>query len=192
MGSEIHESLGDEFLVMTNAHVVSPHRADRPAFTPERAYINSETMLGGADRRRVARVVWTSPPSVLDVTLLQLDQPITCVEPYPLGERISGDDRHRIYIIGHPFGKGLSLSLHDNLLIDSNDTFIHYRTPTQPGSSGSPVFDKDWNLIGLHHSGSEYMPKLKDEYETYEANEGIGIRAIIEAIMEDPSTPNLQ
>ena len=30
---------------------------------------------------------------------------------------------------------------------------IQYTTGTEPGSSGSPVFDDDFNVVAIHHSG---------------------------------------
>ena len=33
------------------------------------------------------------------------------------------------------------------------DSFLHYRTDTSPGSSGSPVFNDQWEIVALHHSG---------------------------------------
>jgi V8-like Glu-specific endopeptidase len=58
-----------------------------------------------------------------------------------------------------------------------------YRTPTESGNSGSPVFDEDeWMLVGLHHAGSKEMPRLKGKGGTYEANEAFSITAIREAI----------
>jgi V8-like Glu-specific endopeptidase len=54
---------------------------------------------------------------------------------------------------------------------------LRYRTPTESGSSGSPVFDQEfWTVIGLHHAA------LKTE------NEAIAIRAIQEATGARPST----
>ena len=35
------------------------------------------------------------------------------------------------------------------------------------GSSGSPVFNSDWDLIALHHAGSHEMPKLDGSSELY-------------------------
>jgi V8-like Glu-specific endopeptidase len=87
-----------------------------------------------------------------------------------------------VCIIGHPGGGGLSLSLQDNLLLDYDDQKMHYRTPTENGSSGSPVFNKQWKLVGLHHKGDSRMPKLNGKQGAYEANEGIRISAIIEAL----------
>ena len=80
----------------------------------------------------------------------------------------------------------LSFSLHDNEMLDNDDRVVHYRTPTDPGSSGSPVFNNQWNLIGLHHAGSREMRKLGGKDGTYEANEGIWIVPIVKAIREKP------
>jgi hypothetical protein len=44
------------------------------------------------------------------------------------------------------------------------------------------VFNADWKLVGLHHAGGEALPKLNGEPGTYEANEGISIGAIAQAV----------
>ena len=36
---------------------------------------------------------------------------------------------------------------------NANNTRVRYRTNTEEGSSGAPCFDKDWELVALHHSG---------------------------------------
>ena len=48
-------------------------------------------------------------------------------------------------------------------------------------SSGGPVFNTDWNLIVIHHSGAFDMEKL-DRSGTYEASEGIQRRSIKKAL----------
>jgi V8-like Glu-specific endopeptidase len=78
-------------------------------------------------------------------------------------------------VVGHPLGGGLSFSLEDNLLLDWDQRVVHYRTPTEPGSSGSPVFDDQWRLIALHHAGGSNMRRLNGKPGTYEANDGINI-----------------
>jgi V8-like Glu-specific endopeptidase len=30
---------------------------------------------------------------------------------------------------------------------------LQYTTSTEPGSSGSPVFDDEFQVVGIHHSG---------------------------------------
>jgi V8-like Glu-specific endopeptidase len=59
---------------------------------------------------------------------------------------------------------------------------LHYRAPTEGGSSGSPIFNIQWKLIGVHHAGDRAMARLNGQPGTYEANEGIWIQAIRESL----------
>ena len=61
---------------------------------------------------------------------------------------------------------------------------VHYRAPTEGGSSGSPVFNaRLWEVIALHHKGGKIgMPKLNGVAGEYAANEGISIHSIKEAL----------
>lgn len=56
-------------------------------------------------------------------------------------------------IIQHPNGEPKQLALRENQLVDLLDDFLHYKTDTSPGSSGSAVFNDRWEVVGLHHSG---------------------------------------
>jgi V8-like Glu-specific endopeptidase len=81
-----------------------------------------------------------------------------------------------MYIIGHPSGRDLELSLQDNYLLACNEMLMHYRTPTEPGSSGSPVFESNaWEVVALHHKGKEKMKRIDGEDGYYQANEGITV-----------------
>ena len=70
-------------------------------------------------------------------------------------------------------------------MLDHNETHLHYRAPTEGGSSGSPVFEEQWKLIGLHHAGGSTMPRLNGK-GTYEANEALRIDEIRDAITASP------
>jgi hypothetical protein len=100
-----------------------------------------------------------------------------------------------VYVIGHPGGRDLAFSFQDNELIDHegppagkppvpNVCRLHYRAPTEGGSSGSPVFNAGlWQVVALHHSGGRIgMRCLNGKTGTYAANEGISILSIAEAI----------
>ncbi len=182
-GADLHATLGDELLLLTNAHVVSDDPQVAGALPPDEVYIAFEALnLKGF---RVRELLWTSPPTLLDATLLRLDRPVEGVTPYPIAPRLPiADGKQRIYVVGHPRGGKLSFSLHDNLLLAHKDARIHYRTPTEGGSSGSPVFNQQWRLVGLHHAGDAHMPRLDGQPGTYEANEGIWIGSIKDALAE--------
>jgi endonuclease G len=70
---------------------------------------------------------------------------------------MEGDDpvlvRQYVNIIQHPQGRPKQVALRDNQVIDLLEDFLHYRADTEPGSSGAPVFNDFWELVGLHHSG---------------------------------------
>lgn len=84
-----------------------------------------------------------------------------------------------LFIVQHPKAAPLKLALNTNAVIDvnANGTRVTYRTNTEPGSSGSPVFDQDWNLVALHHSGDP-----DSIMSTY--NEGIPFDAIMQLLKE--------
>ena len=94
--------------------------------------------------------------------------------------RLAGHEPCRLGVIGHPEGRGLSFSA--NRFLDHEAPRLHYSAATEGGSSGSPVFSHDWKLVAVHHTGGDGMPRLNGEPGTYQANEGICIQSICEAI----------
>jgi hypothetical protein len=93
---------------------------------------------------------------------------------------INTEPAPQTYIIGHPGGgEQVMLSVRDNRLLDADNLRLHYRTPTLGGNSGSPVFNRAWELIAVHHAGRTHMPRLNGRHGTYPANEGIWIDQVI-------------
>jgi hypothetical protein len=82
-----------------------------------------------------------------------------------------------LFIVQHPRGAALKLALDTRAVVGlyGDGRRVRYRTNTEPGSSGSPVFDQNWNLVALHHSGdpASIMPSY---------NEGIPITRVAELI----------
>jgi hypothetical protein len=60
-----------------------------------------------------------------------------------------------LLIAQHPQGEPLRLAIEWKSVVGVNRTRtrLKHRTNTLAGSSGSPCFDRNWNLIALHHYG---------------------------------------
>ncbi len=60
-----------------------------------------------------------------------------------------------LLIVQHPDGAPMKLALDTNAIIDYNinKTRLRYATNTEAGSSGSPCFSMDWDILALHHFG---------------------------------------
>jgi hypothetical protein len=191
----LSERFGQGWVLLTNHHVVNT--GGRRGLLPAHARAAFEALAPGrrAELHEVAEVLWSSPPDEYDVAVLRLKTLPAEAEhlaPYPIARQlplVRRDPPERIYAIGHPLGAGLSFSLHDNLLVACKEPLLHYRTPTQQGSSGSPIFNRQWELLGIHHAGDEHVSPLNGETGRYEANEGISIRSISEAIAREAPAP---
>lgn len=173
-GSDLSAKLSAEPVLITNCHVIDPRGQD--GLRPDEVGISFHA-LDGVDPDHtfaVKQVLWSSPPGQLDATIVTLDGSIPLAAPYPLAKTLPLRGA-RVTVIGHPGGGTLSFSIADNELLDYEDAGfkLHYRTPTEGGSSGSPVFNLDWRLIGLHHAGGDAIARLNGKEGTYQANEGI-------------------
>lgn len=105
-----------------------------------------------------------------------------------------------VNIVQHPDGGPKTwVTMNENRVIDvSDDGFLQYTADTLQGSSGSPVFSKAWELVGLHHSGvpethdgkivavdgSEWNEDMGDDKVHWIANEGIRISALLRSLAE--------
>jgi V8-like Glu-specific endopeptidase len=59
---------------------------------------------------------------------------------------------------------------------------VHYTTPTESGSSGSPVFvEHQWKAAAFHHYGTAETRKLNGKSGTYKPNEGISFASTSDA-----------
>ena len=188
---DFHLAPPDEFLLLTNFHVVNPNGAT-PGIRPEQA----EVVFEAVDPNRtydVAQIVWSSPVEQCDASLLRLDGSVSGIDAIPVVKVLPAlETTARVYIIGHPRGQDLAFSFQDNELLDHEGPpsgkpqipgvcRVHYRAPTEGGSSGSPVFNGDlWQVIALHHEGGKQgMPRLNGASGTYAANEGIWVQSVI-------------
>lgn len=182
-GRDLHPRLGEERVVLTNHHVISGEHSMSLAAADAQLRFHAAEKERDRNRRYTLEMLWTSPS--LDATLLRITpEPPESFDVYPVASALpkvvfddAGKPKTRVYVIGHPRGGEMSVSLYDNGLLDRDERRLHYRAPTQPGSSGSPVFNDAWQLIGLHHAGGT-LQKVSAKTERHEANEAFSIDAI--------------
>jgi hypothetical protein len=88
-----------------------------------------------------------------------------------------------ILILQHPHGDCLKLAIdmEAGLEKNGNGTRIRYTTNTLPGSSGSPCFNINWEIVALHHAGDPNYGELhKAGY-----NQGIPFAMILKYIRDN-------
>jgi hypothetical protein len=185
-GSLIHPGLGENPILITNAHVCSPDPGVGKLVPGEAQAVFDVTKSVGGDALVLTgfECLWSSPPGTCDVTFLKYPGPEAAIakpiEIAPVPPPVV--DGAYVYVIGHPAGGGLKFSIRGNDLLayDAPQFKVHYTAPTEGGSSGSPVFNQAWQLMAVHHAGDSKMHRLDDPSATYQANEGITIKAIRE------------
>lgn len=210
-------SLGTGFMVsprllLTNNHVLPD--VDQAAICQvEFNYQN------GIDTRPLPSVVFDLQPDVFFLTNEALDYSLVAVAERAInGDPLSSfgwlpliEEEGKILkgeyasIIQHPNGEPKQLALRENQIVDLLENFLHYETDTAPGSSGSPVFSDQWEIVALHHSGvprrdgqgrilardgTLWRPEQGDEKIDWIANEGVRISRIVRHIRQQnlPST----
>ncbi|WP_157252572.1 serine protease [Nonomuraea typhae] len=92
------------------------------------------------------------------------------------GKIITGEP---VNLVGHPNGRLKEITIRRNELTTQLDRFLHYTADTEPGSSGSPVFNDQWEVVALHHSG------VPGDNGTWLANEGIRVSSILASLPAD-------
>lgn len=151
-------------LLLTNNHVLDS------AATAAASRVEFD-FQEGIDGRLLSSIVVNFDPAAffttdkaLDFALVALKGDLTKVAPFGWnglsaeeGKVIAGE---YVSIIQHPSGERKQIAIRENRIIDVLDSFLHYHTDTAPGSSGSPVFNDQWEVVALHHSG---VPKKDAE-----------------------------
>jgi V8-like Glu-specific endopeptidase len=189
-------------LILTNYHVVSAvgakgslaQKAKKLAF--RFGYRGSGTAVKLGQLIKVDQnqpLLVSSTLAKLDYALLQLEQP-ACDEndnalvPLKIVPDRLLQENDTVWIVQHPMGGTLRFAQGQISRVDLQRKRFEYNTNTEPGSSGSPVFDCYWNLVGLHHSGAPNPPRPG----TDKGNEGILLSAIwpkIQALVKEANAP---
>jgi endonuclease G len=98
-------------------------------------------------------------------------------------------DGEWVTIIQHPGGEPKQISIRSNRIVTlppgavagvNMEHFIHYLTDTEPGASGAPVVNDQWQVVALHHKAvpAPADPARPDAPTEWIGNEGVRISAI--------------
>jgi S1-C subfamily serine protease len=167
-------------LILTNHHVLYP---DDRAATKVQVDFDFDVDAGGASTKVTSLAADTATIkgekaddwAVIKVESMHKDWPALRLDGAPAPK--VGDFA---FILQHPRGQKKRLGFVRNTISDVEDGVIRYLTDTQPGSSGSPVFDPQGRLIALHHAGGR--PSQVAGKPPVAKNEGIRISRVIERL----------
>ncbi|MEV6911879.1 trypsin-like peptidase domain-containing protein [Amycolatopsis sp. NPDC051071] len=170
--------------LLTNHHVLHDwgHGA-RPA-SAVLAEFGYELDIAG--RLREPIVITGDPSSITgeeahDFAVIETVEPLPVEVPIlPLHGAAGVEVDDRVYIIQHPRGLPKKIAMHHNLVRYVDEDVIQYWTDTEAGSSGSPVFDRDWRVVALHH---QWVAAGADDGVAYR-NQGRAIGRVAERLDE--------
>ncbi|CDZ68160.1 Exfoliative toxin ExhB [Neorhizobium galegae bv. orientalis] len=117
------------------------------------------------------------PPDAgqLDYALMELAEPVGDERGF---EKLPEFAPHvlpgsALLILQHPNGERIKLALDTEAVIGrvNDDLRLRYKTNTEAGASGSPVYTMDWEFVALHHLGDP-------AFRTPSFNQGIPIELI--------------
>lgn len=164
--SNLNPDWGDELLFVTNAHVVSDEPSDEAPLSPDLACAEF-TQLPNRPKFNLGQKRFYSRRFELDAWICDISLPaesaaldVSFYNPLVAREQ---DKPQRIYVIGHPKGGDMVVSLFNNDLVGYEIPYVHYTSPTEGGSSGSPVLNRELEAFALHHKTRPIL----------EANEGV-------------------
>jgi V8-like Glu-specific endopeptidase len=150
-------------LVLTNYHVLVFDSGDNLEENAKRVALrfgcfSAKTDSSDGQEFRLASepIVDQSPVDEHDFLLLRVQDAIRgeeAIKPAPLEPSIPAE-KSPLNIIHHPFGDTMKLSLSGNGVtgIYRDKGLLQYVTRAGEGSSGSPCFNDEWNVVGLHHA----------------------------------------
>lgn len=163
-------------LLMTNNHVIpSRETAEQTEYT-----FNYQLDINGKECQ--IQTVQALPEGAfytnaeLDYTIITLKDAPNFGNPLILkNQQMRQDDR--VAIIQHPGGHLKKISMQNNFVAYADNEVVQYTTSTLPGSSGSPVFDNEFKVVAIHHSGG-MLPEPSTQ-RRYLRNAGTSMIAVL-------------
>lgn len=192
------------WLLITNEHVLEDATLAAEAEVTFRYEEDDRGRIGRSRKVRLdpGRCLVTRPRTELDYALV-------AVAPMPdggppgqvfgtipmqgaVGKMMRGQP---VNVIQHPNGRSREIAVRNNLLLGVDDArYLTYETDTEPGSSGAPVLNDQWELVAMHCSaesarndrnepvdidGELVTANTPESRRVWVANKGIRVSAII-------------
>ena len=139
------------------------------------------------------------PVGTWDFALVRLGEPVGSQAIGPDPDSADADKRGRygldgspyqfeeeepILIVGHPAGRPVQLSYASPAEVKetAHHNRIRYQTNTSGGSSGSPVFNRDWRIVALHHASGPTETPGEFDLPHGEFNQGIPMSGLVDEL----------
>jgi hypothetical protein len=181
------DGLGSGFLAgknlfMTNHHVIGSPAAAQPCAFQFNYQLNRQLRPAPIHTARALPDGLFYTNADLDFTVVEVQEVPADIEPLRLAaQRLQRDER--VNIIQHPGGHYKKISMQNNFVAFANARDLQYLTTTEPGSSGSPVFNNEFDVIGIHHSGGDLLEP--DSGRRYLRNAGSSMIGVLEDLREN-------
>jgi hypothetical protein len=180
-------------LVITNHHVINarkqieaPASADDFKKQAENALVEFDYNFNYVEGILSRIATLEAYDRTLDFAILRMPKLIDRPLPRLLAEKIMLDTgtSQAVNIIQHPFGQAKKVGLRNNHIYDAASPRIRYFTDTEEGSSGSAVFNDNWQVIALHRASSLVDNVSYNGQTTAWVNEGVQLYAIMEHLKQ--------
>jgi V8-like Glu-specific endopeptidase len=158
-------------ILMTNHHVIEV-RDGQPAnlsdFQAQAERVTADfdyhTETGGATLKCQGSKLLTCSRE-LDYAVIELEQAEKIADRQPIPVVPAPRELHRgarVNIVQHPQGGPLRFAIRNNFFVrpSQRPAFVLYQTDTEPGASGSPACNDDWQVIALHHASLQVPSEL--------------------------------
>jgi endonuclease G, mitochondrial len=195
-------------LVLTNNHVLPDVATAQQAVAEFKAEVD-------LDNHTETIVSYRLDPEALFLTDEHLDYTLVAVQ-VEVGAKPPGEEfgwnrlvaqqgklatGEPVNVVGHPMGRLKEIAVRNNATLVLLDEFLHYATDTEPGNSGSPVFNDQWEIVALHHSGvpatdddgnwlkpdgTRWRPEDGDSAVHWIANEGARVSVLLRHLADRP------
>ncbi|MFN6455419.1 MAG: trypsin-like peptidase domain-containing protein [Nostoc sp. EfeVER01] len=169
-------------LLMTNNHVIDSQKvAEKSDYSFNyQLNINGQQCPSQTIGALAGSAFYTN--EVLDYTVVTLKEVPDFGKPLIFKSKLMRRD-DRVAIIQHPGGHLKKISIQNNFVAYADNSVLQYTTSTEPGSSGSPVFDDNFQVVGIHHSGG--MLSEPNTQRRYLRNAGTSAIALLNDLQKN-------